>query len=653
MKSIYLYQYESGTSINLLPLSIGQIYSALKGDERITSKFNLEDIVFIRPESVPLMKFSDPAIAGFSCFLWNKNISLETAKKIKTDYPDVITIVGGAGIPKDDYGAKEFLIQHPYIDLICIEEGEKTFLDVCNHVATGNYDFSNVPGLLYLGNGELVRNQPESLDLSIINSPYVDGTFDVLYKKYKSAITGAILETNRGCPYSCTFCTWGTLVHKKIREKPIDLVQREIEWIARNKIKYVALCDANFGIRERDVEFAKLIAEAKRKFGYPQYISVSWVKNQPQRILEISEILKAEKVGFKITQAYQSLNSDVISAIKRKNIKHDEYKKLNVAYSKTQSYSYTELILGLPKESYESFIAGIENSLSDSLYTQIYVYLCFLFPNTEMSSQESRSMYKIQSRLIPNRYTKSKEQKDVKEDVEIVIGTNSMPPERWRDAFVHGYMTLAFHNARLLFFILVFLKREFSFLTAQAIIAMENLANQSGDFPNMKKAFQTLRNVTKNVQENSGTHLIDVENLNIPYDAPEGMFLNLIQEKKKFFKEVAILIPQLLEKRGFSFDKSCLAEVILFQESILIDPDNSIKDRSVSFEYDWLDYFKDCWMVGENEKNKDQKLVKCKTKVVFSDPDPACGDLNKYINLQFDVRGVPPFSQVSRSMNAV
>jgi radical SAM superfamily enzyme YgiQ (UPF0313 family) len=61
----------------------------------------------------------------------------------------------------------------------------------------------------------------------------------------------ALLETNRGCPFSCTFCDWS--LTKKIVEYPLARVEAELAWVVDHGLTHVMLADANFGIRPRDL----------------------------------------------------------------------------------------------------------------------------------------------------------------------------------------------------------------------------------------------------------------------------------------------------------------------------------------------------------------------------------------------------------------
>src|SRR3989344_5987614 len=329
-KKIYLAQFGTGSSVNLLPLAAGQLVSRLKKEKDFLEDYELEEIIFRRenPEII-VSKMSNVLVAGFSCFLWNTNHSLAVAKKVKEKFPDSLIVFGGPSIPKDKRLVENFLKNNNFIDVIALDEGEEVFTEICKKFANKE-SFEKIAG--------------------------------IFYKKYSSDFSGIILETNRGCPYSCTYCTWGNQLFKNLREKPIEIVKKEIEWVGRNNIKYIALSDANFGIRKRDIDFVNLLAETKQKYGFPKFISVSWVKDSSDKVLKIAEILKKNEIGFRITLSLQSLNPEVVKAINRVNIRQKDFNNIKDAYRKDNLYSYTELIFGLPLESYESYISGIENS---------------------------------------------------------------------------------------------------------------------------------------------------------------------------------------------------------------------------------------------------------------------------------------------------
>ena len=644
-RNIYVVQFGTGTTINLLPLAAGQLAARLKQEKEFLAKHNLNlcEIVFRRPEDPKevVSKMVNAFIVGFSCFLWNMNISLQTAKEVRKRFPDALIVAGGPSIPKDPELTEGFFKQHPEIDIICIGEGEEVFASICQHYSRREA-FSDIPGIIYRNRitEKFYRTAPEEIvSMDRLPSPYLDGTFDGFYQEYHNEFSGIIWETNRGCPYECAFCTWGNLPSRKIREKPIEQVKGEIEWIGKNKIKYIAMSDSNFGIRERDIELAEMLAECKRKHGVPSFISVSWAKNSPHKILKIADIFKKSGIGFRVTLSLQSLKEDVIRAINRINIKKSSFDIIKANYRSQRLYSYTELILGLPMETHDSLISGIEDSLSESVFEQLYIYPLFLFPNTKIASLESRKKYGLEGKIIENRYTKSKKSIQVKEFVEIVVGTSTMPKDKWIDSFVICYYTLALHDDRLAFFILHYLKKAFSIKITDIIIYARKTAFKK-EFQILKKSFLRLENTAKGVQELGNSHLIEPEHFHgIPYDPPEGIFLELLMDKQLFYSEFLQVVNLYLEQKSIEFDCAVLKDLFLFQDAVIAHP-NGKDNELLHLNYNWIEYF----AFAFNRKGAELCEKKHKYKVV--DPKPSYGDTLQYLKNSFDVRGVPAFNNI-------
>ena len=110
-----------------------------------------------------------------------------------------------------------------------------------------------------------VAKRPRIADLNTLPSPYISGVFDDLFDdRYNFH---AVWETNRGCPYACTFCDWGSATMSKVRTFPEDRLQKEIDWFADHRIQWIYGADANFGILPRDETIAEWLAATARARG--------------------------------------------------------------------------------------------------------------------------------------------------------------------------------------------------------------------------------------------------------------------------------------------------------------------------------------------------------------------------------------------------
>ena len=76
----------------------------------------------------------------------------------------------------------------------------------------------------------------------------------------------ATWETNRGCPFKCTFCDWGSATASKLRKFEEERLYKEIDYFTEKKIDYINCADSNFGIIKRDLNLASKLAENKKKF---------------------------------------------------------------------------------------------------------------------------------------------------------------------------------------------------------------------------------------------------------------------------------------------------------------------------------------------------------------------------------------------------
>ncbi len=125
-------------------------------------------------------------------------------------------------------------------------------------------------------------------NLDEIPSPYLTGLLDKFFEKNLIPI----IETNRGCPYQCTFCCQGFSSFHQMHFFSMERVKSELEYISKHvkNTHILNLADSNFGIVERDMEIAKFISELNKRTGYPHVVSCNLAKNQP-KIYELSKIL--------------------------------------------------------------------------------------------------------------------------------------------------------------------------------------------------------------------------------------------------------------------------------------------------------------------------------------------------------------------------
>ena len=156
------------------------------------------------------------------------------------------------------------------------------------------------------------------------------------------------------------------------------------------------LADENFGILKRDVEIAKIIKEAKLKFGYPQSISFYNDKRFTETSREVLEVLgDISKMG--VTLSLQTENPEVLKAINRRNVTNEEIDNAIMWANKLNISTSTELIFGLPYETKASYVDTLNKSI-DRGFDAILSHALFIMDGIELNRPDVRKNME----LIPN-----------------------------------------------------------------------------------------------------------------------------------------------------------------------------------------------------------------------------------------------------------
>ncbi len=385
-------------------LALGMIlsYAARHEGGRLTDRYDLEPNWLVAPATIAeLLDERGPGVFLFSNYVWSLRQSLAMSRRIKELSPDSITIHGGPATPRYAGDAEQFLLDHPHVDIIIRNEGEVATAEVLaaldGRLEGGSGRFAalaDVPGLCFRLDGQVVRtpDRDRLADLSILPSPYLDGTFE----DYEGTMPAmAIVETVRGCPYGCTFCDWGSDTKSRLRKFPLDRVFAEIEWAARNQVEWLFLADANFGILPRDVEIAEHVASLRRLHGFPREFSASYAKNTGKHLRQIISILARAGLTNNGALALQSTDDGTLDAVERSNIRVEKYLELADTFRKERLPLYTELMLGLPGATVESFRDDLQFVCDQEVVARIH--RTELLVNSPMNDPAYRERWQIRT----------------------------------------------------------------------------------------------------------------------------------------------------------------------------------------------------------------------------------------------------------------
>jgi hypothetical protein len=122
-------------------------------------------------------------------------------------------------------------------------------------------------------------------------------------------------------------------------------------------------------------------------------------KNNKERVIDITKILGPK---IQVTMSVQSMDAQVLSNIERSNIKLDHYAAINNHLLEVGRSTQSELILGLPGETKESFKRGVRDCL-DSGVSRLVIHSLMLLEGTKFKDETYRKEWGIQGkyRLVP------------------------------------------------------------------------------------------------------------------------------------------------------------------------------------------------------------------------------------------------------------
>ena len=168
-------------------------------------------------------------IVCLSLYLWNNQLLHWLAKKIKKEYPNTLIIVGGPDIMWKTH--EDYVKAHPEFDYIVYGDGEEAFPKLMDSILTDNtssIDLMNIPNLIFTSAaGKIIKTRYETYrnyiykDHSAWLHSESDFRRDAKKLRDQNIHPAVAWESDRGCPYDCSFCDWSSGLHHKITKKNV------------------------------------------------------------------------------------------------------------------------------------------------------------------------------------------------------------------------------------------------------------------------------------------------------------------------------------------------------------------------------------------------------------------------------------------------
>ncbi len=599
-KNIYFIQPNTllGNSI-YYPYAVGVLSSYALQFEDISSKYELAGIIFKEDSAAEVMSaINDPAIVGFSNYFWNYEYNLEQAENIKEKYPECKIIFGGHQVARDS----DFLQKYSFIDILIFGEGEIPFTRILRALDK-NESLENIPNISFRNDkGEIIKTQDKAEGVENYPSPYLTGIFDKLLNVPEGMEFNAQLETNRGCPYHCSFCDWCDY-DLPMRQFPMERVKKDLEWISEHRISYCMCVDSNFGLFERDEEIAEFAVNLKNKNGFPDKFGACFAKNKTDRIFTINKMFNDVGMSKGVSLAFQSMSETVLENISRKNMNKDKLSEQLELYHKAGIPTYTELILGLPGETLESFSEGICELLERGQHDSINVFRCEVYPNSTLSNKDYMKRFGIKTAINKLNINHCAISNAVfSGGLEYIIETSTMSAEDLVKATVFSACIQSVHCHGLLQCFAIYLHNAMG-------VPYYNFYNSFINFFSEREGVigDTIRRISRCI-ESTAEGEVDLSYINrefgdITWPYEEAMLIDYIYKLDDFYNEAEDFLA------SFGIEEKVMKELMSYQKNLIVTPFGN--DVEETYNYDWKEYFYNILA------NKEATLEKKETSLRF------------------------------------
>ena len=361
--------------------------------------------------------------------------------------------------------------------------------------------------------------------------------------------------------------------------------------------------DSNFGLFPRDEEIAEFAVSLKKKNGFPDKFGACFAKNKTERIFTINKMFNDVGMSKGVSLAFQSMSETVLENISRKNMNKDKLSEQLELYHKAGIPTYTELILGLPGETLQSFSEGICELLERGQHDSINVFRCEVYPNSTLSNKDYMKKFGIKTAINKLNINHCAISNAVfSGGLEYIIETSTMSADDLVKATVFSACIQSVHCHGLLQCFAIYLHNAMG-------VPYYNFYNSFINYFSDREGVigDTIRRISRCIESTAESE-VDLSYINrefgdITWPYEEAMLLDYIYKLDDFYKEAEEFI------KDFCIEEDIMNELMSYQKNLIVTPfGNDVKS---TYSYNWKEYFYNILA------NKESKLENIKTDLRF------------------------------------
>jgi radical SAM superfamily enzyme YgiQ (UPF0313 family) len=268
-----------------------------------------------------LCKRFAPDVVGLQCnFTTERNRTVRLAQRIKRENPGVFVVVGGHDASRDPNW-----FHHEVIDAVAVGDGEEVMPPMVDAIQRG-HDLATIPGLMLHRDGRWIStgHAPTRKNLDDYPLParhLIEHYADHYYINFHKPL--ALMETARGCPFKCNFCSVWKFHESTFREKSPERVVRELQAI---KAEAIFITDDIFWMNvRRGEQMARQIKAA----GIKKFFTV---QTRTDIICKFPHLIEMWKDCGKLAifLGLESVTDEGLKAVNKKNTADNNVKAIKI-----------------------------------------------------------------------------------------------------------------------------------------------------------------------------------------------------------------------------------------------------------------------------------------------------------------------------------
>jgi hypothetical protein len=289
---------------------------------------------------------SHPDAVGFSMYLWNRELCLEIANRLRKKLPEAKLFAGGPEVTADP----ENILKTGAFDFIISGEGEIPFREACQRMAA-KLDVRNIPGLLIFGEERTMplTSAITTSDLDTIPSPYLSGILDT------RGYSGILWQLSRGCCFSCDFC-FDSRWRSGVRRFSLERLETELHHFVSTGVSQVFVLDSTFNQdAKRANNILRMIRRIAPRMHFHFEVRSEFIDREMARLF--AKITCSLQIGL------QSSDPWVLKQVGR-NFSRDDFCSRVQLLNESGAVFGFDLIYGLPGDTLQGFYNSLNFALS-------------------------------------------------------------------------------------------------------------------------------------------------------------------------------------------------------------------------------------------------------------------------------------------------